>query len=142
MNRQRDYQQCIRCVMDTTDPEIIFNEEGVCNHCIGFIQKKDEVRKLKKLGQEYLETIVQNIKAKGKGKKYDALLGISGGVDSCYVAYILKQYGIRTLLVHLDNGWNTNDAAINIKQIATRLGFDYMSYVLDWEEFKDIQLIE
>lgn len=140
MTKQRDYQQCTRCVMDTTDPEIVFNEEGICNHCTDFIQKKEEVRQLKKLGQEYLDTIISKIKEKGKGKKYDALLGISGGVDSCYAAYLLKQYGIRTLLVHLDNGWNTNDAAINIKQIATRLGFDYMSYVLDWEEFKDIQL--
>ncbi len=136
----RDYQQCVRCVMDTTDPEIRFDEQGICNHCTGFLKRRDEVKALKKSGEEHLSEIVQQIKQAGKNNKYDVLLGISGGVDSCYVAYLLKNLGIRTLLVHMDNGWNSDDATLNIKNIAKKLGFDYESYVLDWEEFKDIQL--
>src|SRR5688572_6692619 len=136
----RTYQQCTRCVMDTTDPEIQFDELGVCNHCTGFLQKLEEVKALRKFGEEHLDEIIQKIKDSGKGNKYDALLGVSGGVDSTYLAYLLKQYGVRTLLVHLDNGWNADDANLNIKNIVKKLGFDYESYVLNWEEFKDIQL--
>lgn len=137
---KREYQQCVRCVMDTTDPEIQFDEKGICNHCTNFLKRREEVKAMKKLGTEHLAGIVEKIKKKGKNKKYDVLLGISGGVDSCYVAYLLKQYGLRTLLVHVDNGWNSDDATINIKNVAKKLDFDYQSYVLDWEEFKDIQI--
>lgn len=136
----REYQQCKRCVMDTTDPEIHFDENGNCNHCTSFLKRREEVRTMKKLGSENLTKIIDKIKESGKNNKYDALLGISGGVDSCYVAYLLKKMGIRTLLVHMDNGWNSDDATLNIKNIAKKLGFDYESYVLDWEEFRDIQL--
>lgn len=138
--KHREYQQCTRCVMDTTDPDIVFDENGVCNHCTGFLKRREEVKAMKKAGKEHLQELVEKIKLAGKNRKYDAVLGISGGVDSCYVAYLLKQFGIRTLLVHLDNGWNSDDATLNIKNIAKKLGFDYESYVLDWEEFKDIQL--
>lgn len=138
--KSRAYQQCVRCVMDTTDPEIQFDENGICNHCTDFLEKRKEIKAMKKLGAEYLEALIERIKASGKNKKYDALLGISGGVDSCYVAYLLKKKGIRTLLVHMDNGWNSDDATLNIKNVAKKLEFDYESYVLDWEEFKDIQL--
>jgi N-acetyl sugar amidotransferase len=126
--------------MDTTDPDIVFDDNGICNHCTDFITRRKEVKARKKLGAEHLNQIVDKIKKSGKNNKYDALLGISGGVDSCYVAYLLKSLGVRTLLVHMDNGWNSDDATLNIKNIAKKLGFDYESYVLDWEEFKDIQL--
>ena len=138
--KTRTYQQCTRCVMDTTDPEIQFDENGICNHCTDFLKRKEEVKALRKYGKEHLGEIVSKIKASGKNKRYDALLGISGGVDSCYAAYLLHQLGIRTLLVHMDNGWNSDDATVNIRNVAKKLGFDYESYVLDWEEFKDIQL--
>lgn len=138
--KHREYQQCVRCVMDTTDPEIKFDENGICNHCTDFLKKRKDVRAMKKLGAEYLPELIEKIKKSGKNKKYDALLGISGGSDSCYAGYLLKKLGIRTLLVHMDNGWNSDDATLNIKNIAKKLGFDYQSYVLDWEEFKDIQL--
>lgn len=136
----RPYQQCTRCVMDTTDPEIRFDEKGICNHCTGFLERLQEVKTLMKFGQEHLPAIIQKMKDAGKNKKYDALLGVSGGVDSSYVAYLLKQYGVRTLLVHMDNGWNSEDANLNIKNVVKRLGFDYESYVLNWDEFRDIQL--
>ena len=136
----RAHQVCTRCVMDTTDPEIVFNENGVCNHCTGLFTTQAVVAQRKKFGKEHLEPIIEKIKKRGRGKKYDVVLGISGGVDSCYTAYILKNLGIRTLLVHLDNGWNSDHAIINIKNIACKLHFDYQSFVLDWEEFRDIQL--
>jgi N-acetyl sugar amidotransferase len=126
--------------MDTTDPEIQFDKDGICNNCTQCLMKKDELRARRKLGGEYLNKIIGNIKADGKHKKYDAILGISGGIDSCYTAYLLKTLGVRTLLVHLDNGWNSNQANENIKTMAAKLNFDYYSYVLDWEEFRDVQL--
>lgn len=138
--KRRDYQQCVRCIMDTTDPDIVFDEEGKCNHCTSFLKRREEVKAMKKAGREHLDHLIAKIKSVGRGKKYDAVVGISGGVDSCYVAYLLKQFGVRTLLVHMDNGWNSDDATLNIKNIARKLGFDYESYVLDWEEFRDIQL--
>ena len=136
----RTYQVCTRCVMDTTDPEIVFDEHGVCNHCTGHFTTLALGAKSKKFGKEHLEEIINKIKKRGQGKKYDVVLGVSGGVDSCYAAYVLKKLGIRTLLVHLDNGWNSDNAIINIKKIACTLNFDYQSFVLDWEEFRDIQL--
>ncbi|TMI66454.1 MAG: N-acetyl sugar amidotransferase [Bacteroidetes bacterium] len=136
----RTYQVCTRCVMDTTDPEIVFDENGVCNHCTGWFITQAKLANRKKFGKKNLEKIINKIKKRGRGKKYDVVLGISGGVDSCYTAYVLKKLGLRTLLVHLDNGWNSDNAIINIKNIASRLNFDYQSFVLDWEEFRDIQL--
>lgn len=136
----RQYQQCVRCVMDTTDPQIQFDEKGICNHCTDFLTKREQVKAMKKLGTEHLRGVVEKIKKEGKNNKYDVLLGISGGVDSCYTAYLLKELEIRTLLLHMDNGWNSDGATLNIKSVSKKLGFDYESYVLDWEEFKDIQL--
>jgi N-acetyl sugar amidotransferase len=126
--------------MDTTDPQIRFDENGICNHCTDYFKKLDEMKNLKKRGPEHLEQIVKKIRKAGKNRPYDVLLGISGGVDSCYTAYILKQMNLRTLLVHMDNGWNSNQATQNIRNIARKLDFDYESYVLDWDDFKDIQL--
>ena len=126
--------------MDTSDPEIIFNEKGYCNHCTDFL---DQTLKKTYQGQKTdieLEKIVNQIKQKGKGKRYDCLIGVSGGVDSSYVAYLTKKLGLRTLAVHLDNGWNSEEAVLNIKNTCKKLNIDYTSFVLDWEMFKDIQL--
>lgn len=126
--------------MDTTDPEIIFSEEGYCNHCTNFLN--DTISKTYQ-GLETdkkLEDAIAEIKRKGKHSKYDCLIGVSGGVDSSYVAYITHKLGLRTLAVHLDNGWNSEEAVLNIKNICNKLNIDYTSFVLDWEEFKDLQL--
>jgi len=134
------YQICTRCVMDTTDPDIVFDEQGICNHCTAFIKRLESRGYVKGESEALLQQYVDVIKSHGKGKAYDCIVGISGGVDSCYVAYLCKQYGLRTLLVHMDNGWDTEIAVNNIKSLAKTLELDYISYVLDWEEFKNIQL--
>lgn len=137
---ESSYQICSRCVLDTSDPEIIFDELGHCNHCNDYF---DRIVKLTYQGassDRALSEIVDQIKRDGKGKDYDCLVGVSGGIDSSYVAYLTKKLGLRPLALHLDNGWNSDQANKNIRSICTKLGIDYESYVLDWEEFKDIQL--
>lgn len=134
------YQQCARCVMDTTDPDIRFNSKGICNHCSEFLNVRAHYKYNGEETDLKFKALINKIKAEGKGKKYDCIIGLSGGIDSSYVAYIAKQQGLRILGVHMDNGWNSEEAVKNIKNIADILGIDYESYVLDWEEFKEIQL--
>lgn len=131
---------CTRCIMDTTDPDIEFDENGVCIHCTNFIKRLESRGYIKGESEAQWAQYVAVIKNYAKHKAYDCIVGISGGVDSCYVAYLCKQYGLRTLLMHMDNGWDTEIAVNNIKSLAKALEFDYISYVLDWEEFREIQL--
>jgi len=137
---QREYQQCTRCVMDTTDPSIKFDDEGCCNHCNEFLERTSKLTYQGVSSDLELEKYLVKIKESGKNNKYDCVIGISGGIDSCYVAYVAKQKGLRPLAVHMDNGWNSEEAVNNIKKVCTKLDIDYQSYVLDWEEFKDLQL--
>lgn len=138
--KERPYQQCLRCVMDTTDSEIVFDDKGYCNHCSDYFEKTSKLVYQGEEGEKKLKTIVEKIKKAGKKSKYDCLIGISGGVDSSYVALIAKKYGLRVLAAHMDNGWDSDDAIKNIRNAINSLGLDYESYVLDWEEFKDLQL--
>jgi N-acetyl sugar amidotransferase len=138
--RVRSYQECSRCVMDTTDPQITFDNAGRCCHCIEFLEKRAKHSYHGQESDDALDRILESIKSGGRGKKYDCVLGVSGGVDSSYLAYIITQRGLRPLAVHMDNGWNSEKAVINIKNITRGLGIDYESYVLDWEEFKNLQL--
>lgn len=140
MTDSRGYRQCKRCVMDTTDPQIVFDKRGYCNHCTNFLNKKSQLLYQKNISDKILEAIVQKIKNAGSNKKYDCVLGISGGTDSCYTALMCKNLGLRTLLVHLDNGWNTDTSVKNIEAVSKNLGFDCINYVLGWEEFKNLQL--
>lgn len=126
--------------MDTTDPLISFNEDGHCNHCTEFLGKRSAHNYKGAESDRQLNTLIAQMKAAGKGKEYDCIIGMSGGIDSSYVAWIAKQHGLRVLAVHMDNGWNSEEAVMNIKNIAGKLGIDYESYVLDWEEFRNIQL--
>jgi len=134
------YQQCNRCVMDTSDPEITFDENGYCIHCINYFENLSKLTYQGKTSDKQLAEIVQKIKASGKNKKYDCIIGVSGGIDSSYVAYLTKKLGLKPLAVHLDNGWNSELAVNNIEKILNQLGIDLYTYVLDWEEFKDLQL--
>ena len=133
--------QCIKCVLDTNDdPDISFDAAGVCSYCHSYkISKKKNVLE-GKAAENKLQELVRSIKEKGNNKKYDCLVGLSGGVDSTYVGYLAKQYGLKVLAMHFDNGWNSELAVKNIENIVNKLGFDLCTYVVDWEEFKDMQL--
>lgn len=136
------YQICNRCVMDTTDKDIVFDENGICNHCKRAVSiLNSEPFCLSPSGKEkLLDELVHEIKIKGAGKPYDCIIGLSGGVDSTYTAYKVKKLGLRPLAVHLDNGWNSELSVINIENICKKLEIDLYTCVMDWEEFKDLQL--
>jgi len=126
--------------MDTSDPEITFDKKGNCNHCDDFFKKYKNKIYHGEESDRQLEIIVNKIKnTKGKNK-YDCLIGMSGGVDSSYTAYKAVQLGLNPLAVHVDNGWDSEESVKNIKNICNKLNIDYQSYVLNWEDFKDIQL--
>jgi N-acetyl sugar amidotransferase len=134
------YRTCTKCVMDTTDPDITFNEEGICNHCKQYSKQMNQLPKGDQ-AQEMLDDLISRIKNAGKSKDYDCVIGLSGGVDSTYVAYLVKEkFGLRPLAVHLDNGWNSELSVINMENIVKKLDIDLYTHVIDWEEFKDIQL--
>lgn len=134
------YQICTRCVMDTTDPEIVFDNLGHCNHCNDFLNKRLKHKYQGESSDLAFQKLIADMKKAGKDKEYDCIMGVSGGVDSSYAALIGKKHGLRILGVHMDNGWNSEEAVLNIRNIAQKLGIDYESDVLDWEEFKDLQL--
>lgn len=133
------YQECTRCLMDTSDPWITFDDEGVCNHCRQYeaytARAGDaDQRKAK------LDAMVAHLKRQGKGKPYDCIMGLSGGVDSSYLAWLaVKKLGLRPLVVHVDAGWNSELAVNNIQNIVQRLGLDLHTLVIDWEEIRDLQ---
>jgi hypothetical protein len=137
----RPYQQCNRCILDTNDdPFIVFDDKGVCNHCLKYDKQAKEQVFTGEIAKQKFDAIIAKIKEEGKGKPYDTILGVSGGVDSTYLAYLSKQYGLRVLLFHFDNGWDSELSVKNIENMATKLGYDLSTYVVDWNEFKDIQL--
>ena len=139
-SNKRPYQICNRCVLDTSDPFIEFDKNGNCNHCNDYISRISTLAYSGDKSDQKLKAMVDELKQAGKNKKYDCIIGISGGIDSCYVAYLCKNLGLRPLAVHMDNGWNSEEAVHNIYSVCEKLGIDYQSYVLDWQEFKDIQL--
>ena len=126
--------------MDTSDPDIKFDELGVCNYCNDY--KLKEEKKLEKSPKTALElqAIVKQIKRDGEGRAYDCLMGLSGGVDSSYATYLLKELGLRTLVVHMDNGWNSELSVMNIEKILNYCKFDLYTNVLEWNEFRQMQL--
>lgn len=131
---------CSKCIMDTTDPEITFDENGVCNHCLRY---ETELPKRVFRGadaEERLSIKIADIKKSGKNNDYDCIIGVSGGVDSTYVAYLTKKIGLRPLAIHFDNGWNSELAVSNIEKVLNKLNIDLYTYVIDWEEFKNLQL--
>jgi len=126
--------------MDTTDPDIRFDDEGVCSHCHHYESIIQCESYLKKREDGALDRLAAKIKEKGARKKYDCIIGVSGGVDSTYVAYIVKKLGLRPLAVHLDNGWNSDMAVSNMKKTFEKLDIDFYNYDSDCGEFYDLQL--
>lgn len=136
-----EYQICSRCIMDTTDPNIIFGANGVCNHCLDYDKKKSKFWKPGVEGRKEIEAKFHEIKAEQKDKEYDAIIGLSGGVDSSYLAYIaVRVFKLRLLAVHVDGGWNSELAVKNIENLVNTLGIDLYTEVIDWEEMRDLQV--
>lgn len=136
-----DLITCTNCVLDNhDDPGIQFDSQGVCNYCRGYYSKYVENAISEKEREAACNRMVDQIKIDGLGKKYDAIMGLSGGVDSSYLAYKAKELGLNPLIVHFDNGWNSELAVENIENIIKHTGFDLYTYVVNWEEFRDLQL--
>ncbi len=137
----RPYQICTNCVMDTIDSRIVFDEKGVCDHCNDFNKNVLPNWHTDEKGYRELEEVMRKIKASGKGKEFDCLLGISGGVDSSYMLHLaVKEFGLRPLVFHVDGGWNSELAVHNIQMLIDKLGLDLYTEVINWEEMKDFQL--
>lgn len=136
----KKWRQCSRCILDSSDDaSITFNEEGVCSICTQYDKSIAENYFGGEADQHHFKNLIAEIKAHGKNQEFDVLIGLSGGVDSTYVAYLCAEQKLRALVVHLDNGWNSETAVANIKNILTATGFDLYTYVIDWREFKDLQ---
>ena len=138
--KDKNYQMCTKCVMDTTDSEITFDDGGVCNHCREFDEVTYKRWHPNDEGAQKLEAIYEKIKKENKSKKYDCILGLSGGVDSSYLALKIHESGIRPLVVHVDGGWNSELAVQNIENVVNYCNWDLHTIVIDWQEMKDLQL--
>jgi N-acetyl sugar amidotransferase len=126
--------------MDTSDPNIEFDVDGVCDHCRLFETQTRHDWHPDAEGRRRLDDVVARIKQERDGKEYDCAIGLSGGVDSSYLAYIArKELGLRMLAVHVDGGWNSELATRNIENIVRKLDIDLFTYVVDWEEMRDLQ---
>jgi N-acetyl sugar amidotransferase len=134
---------CKNCVLDSTVPNFFLDNQGFCNFCFDWKNKKNKFINKSDLDiDKEITKIINNIKSYSKknNSAYDCILGLSGGTDSSYVAYHLWKMGLKTLIIHLDNNWNTSVSNSNINKILEVTKFDYKTLILDWEEFKDLQL--
>ena len=137
----RPYQICTNCIMDTSDPNIVFDERGWCDYCNNFESTIRPHWHTDQKGKDALKLLVDKIRQEGKGKDFDCIIGLSGGLDSSYVAYVVKEkMGLRPLLFHVDAGWNTDQASGNIEKLVDGLGLDLYTEVINWEEMKDLQV--
>jgi len=125
--------------MDDSDPDIRFDSEGHCQYCTDWLQRIQRETAAGNPGMS-LERVVERIKQAGRGRDYDCIVGVSGGVDSTYVAWLARQQGLRPLAVHFDNGWNSELAVDNVRRVLDQLHIDLHTHVVDWEEFRDLQL--
>lgn len=137
---KREYQICNRCIMDTSDPEIVFDKNGFCNHCTDALERAKLIWFPNAEGEQMLLAIAEKIKEDEKNKEYDCIIGLSGGVDSSYLAYKVVKLGLRPLVVHVDCGWNSELAVKNVENIVKKLNIDLHTHVVDWQEMKDLQL--
>jgi N-acetyl sugar amidotransferase len=127
--------------MDTSDPNIVFDERGRCDYCNNYASMIFPNWHEDKKGEVLLKQLTEKISQDGKGKDFDCIVGLSGGLDSSYVAYVVKErMGLRPLLFHVDAGWNTDQAVGNIEKLVDGLGLDLYTEVINWEEMKDLQL--
>ena len=128
-------QVCKNCIMDTTADDIIFDKFGVCNFCKDFEKRQSELKNNKK----DLSKLINQIKTQGEGKKYDCIIGVSGGVDSSFSLLKACELGLRPLAVHLDNGWNSELAQYNISKLIRNCKVDLFTHVINWKEYRKLQ---
>lgn len=135
-----NHKVCTTCLMDTTDPLISFDNNGICNHCHEF----DSITKHNwfpnEEGHLQLQSTIDRIKQAGKGQEYDCIIGLSGGVDSSYLALKASEWGLKPLVVHVDAGWNSELAVSNIEKIVKHCNYDLHTHVVDWEDMRDLHL--
>ena len=136
-----DYEVCVKCIMDTSDPHIHFDEQGVCDYCNNFENTIKPSWHTDDKGKAQLQQLAAKIKNEGEGKDFDCIIGLSGGLDSSYAAHIaVNKMGLKPLLYHVDAGWNTDQAVGNIEKLVDGLGLDLYTDVINWQEMKDLQL--
>ncbi|MDB2313496.1 N-acetyl sugar amidotransferase [Luminiphilus sp.] len=141
LSDDRIYQVCTYCVMDTSVPDIRFNEEGTCNYCLDAKDRLDQDLCGDSKFDAYFNGVIETMRKEGVNRPYDCIIGVSGGVDSTYVAYLLKtKYHLRPLAIHFDNGWNSELAVQNIENTLKVLDIDLITHVVNWHEFSDLQL--
>ena len=137
----KNYKICNRCVMDTTDSKIQFDRDGRCDHCQNFKTNIAPNWHTGEQGLFELEKVAKKIKNEGIGKDFDCIIGLSGGLDSSYTAYVAKEVmGLRPLLFHVDAGWNTDQAVSNIEKLVDGLGVELYTEVINWKEMQDLQV--
>ncbi len=137
----RDYQICTKTIMDTSDPGIAFDENGISDYYHNFHQNILPNWHTDERAEQELMKIAEKIKKEGVGKDFDCIIGMSGGLDSSYAVYIAKEkMGLRPLIFHVDAGWNTQQAVSNIEKVVDGLGLDLYTEVINWEEMKDLQV--
>lgn len=137
MTTDRSYQICTRCVMDTSAPDIAFDTEGICSYCTEFLARSNHILvEDTNSKRSRLETFVRAVKAAGRGRDYDCVVGVSGGVDSSWVLAQTVELGLRPLAVHMDNGWNSELAQNNIANLVRGLDVDLFTHVINWEEYR------
>jgi len=135
------YQVCSNCVMDSSDSTITFNQDGVCDHCQTFATRISPAWNQMLSDTDGLQALVKNMKDSSKGRDFDCIIGMSGGIDSSYLVYLAKkQFGLRPLVFHVDAGWNSQEAVNNIEKIVDKLDLDLYTEVINWEEMRDLQL--
>lgn len=130
--------ECKRCVMNTSAPDIHFDSQGICNFCTEYLRAVDKSHHVKIPNESLLKRLVQDIKTHGKGKRYDCIVGVSGGVDSSWVLVQAVELGLRPLAVHMDNGWNSNLSVSNISNLIDALEVDLFTFVIDWDEYRGL----
>lgn len=137
----RAYQICTKTIMDTSDPNIVFNEKGESDYYTNYIENILPNWHTDERGYQELMKTAEKIKKESKNKDFDCIIGLSGGLDSSYVAYVAKEImGLRPLLFHVDAGWNTDKAVGNVEKLCNGLGLDLYTEVINWEEMKDLQV--
>ena len=138
---KKEYQICTSCVMDTSDTKITFDEKGVCDHCNSYRKDVEPFWFPNDHGKSIFAKQVKELQRKTKGKEFDSIMGLSGGLDSSYLLHMaVKEFGLRPLVFHVDGGWNTDLAVSNIEKMVKKLGLELYVEVINWEEMKDFQL--